>query len=51
MKTISTGRKLELHRETLRRLADGDLRLAAGGVTLPHTYKTCGTLLCHTNTC
>ncbi|HYL04795.1 MAG TPA: hypothetical protein VE075_02080 [Thermoanaerobaculia bacterium] len=44
-------RKLGLSRETLRRLDEADLDQAAGGATLPHTYKTCGTMLCTSNTC
>ena len=42
---------LTLHRETLCQLGDRDLPKVAGGIALPHTYTTCGTFLCHTQTC
>ena len=40
-------KKLELHRETLRRLADADLKLVGGGVGFP-TQNSCiaGTQAC-----
>ncbi|HEX4962443.1 MAG TPA: hypothetical protein VF173_16525 [Thermoanaerobaculia bacterium] len=43
--------QLSLHRETLCQLSSQDLRVAAGRIPLPHTYTTCGTLLCHSASC
>ncbi len=50
--TKRTARRLEIKRETLRRLADGDLARVAGGYMarctyeksgcFPHTNQTCG---------
>jgi hypothetical protein len=48
------SRKLTLNRETLRLLDRSGLEQAGGGLSfpcLPNTYTTCGTFLCHSDTC
>lgn len=40
MRKTNSCRKLELHRETLQKLAEGDLEHAAGGIRKPSVNNT-----------
>ena len=45
-------KKLTLDRETLRMLDQPELLKPVGGLPVPpRTYTTCGTFLCHSDTC